>query len=609
MLVRQAHPEPRVNFRTTALLLLLLLGTAGLYLGTQSSRPSPSPPHRPATVGRPLVKGTAFRRIVIERDGTREAYQLEDNGWWQVQPVRFPVAAKGPDKLINAALSLSPRQTLIPRSNEDTSETLAHVPTRSDLKLGLKADRVIIVTDTTVFNLLLGRREVAGTAWLGLEGDENAYLVDPTLHIAAQSATPQAWRTDRLRAPDADHVAQLTLQQRGQPAANNVVLTRASEGWHWGLTSRDAPRADRDAATALAGIAHELRVLEFTNDASERLAGFGLTDPVATLTLQSAKGSTPQPSTTGETCILRLGRPAQSIAGQPTRYATYSFSNTQASSVVFQIAEASVALLLAPASQFRDARLVTADAHSTIGLRVDHADGRSIELARTHSTETSSLYQFVEPDAKRSADATWGEAWFNTLLKSTATEFCPAPPEAQAPLATVTLRRTADRIEHVRLYADREGRHDVLLAVRENEPIAAIMPADTLSPLFAAPITLHDTRLPALHTPLSVVRLTRPDGITFEFNAPAASPSDDTWSFSTNTTTPPTPPSTAWDQTRFAQLRMWLTAPQAVQWTQLAELPRGPVARLSTGPNEPAYIVNVEQNIAQRTDLPGVFRI
>ena len=167
-----------VNRKTTALLLLLLLGSAGLYVGTRSGPGSSGHQAAPtAPAGQALVTGQSFRRLVIERGAStpRQAYQLDDGVWWQVQPVRFPVQATGPEAVINAALSLSPRQTLTPRPSEDTTPELQGVPTRADLGLGPESDRVAIVSGDEVFNLVLGRREVAGTAWLAIDGADGAF--------------------------------------------------------------------------------------------------------------------------------------------------------------------------------------------------------------------------------------------------------------------------------------------------------------------------------------------------------------------------------------------------------------------------------------------------
>lgn len=594
-----------MNFKTTALLLMLLLGSAGLYLGTRGgSGPAADPGASSSAIGRPLVIGTTFRRLVIEHGdgGAREAYQLEDGVWWQVQPVRFPVDAAGPESVINAALALAPRQQLTPRRPGDANSDLEGVPTRADLGLGPGADRVVIVSGETVSNLVLGRREVAGTAWLAVDGDTAAFLVDPTLHDAAAAADPAAWRPTRLPGPAADTVGGLALKQRGRPAVENAVLHRGPAGWSWGPARAaarigdDPARADRDAANRLAAAADGLPIRAYVTDDPDRLAELGLADPAATLTLRPAAVS-PDPAP-APGCTLRLGRPADA-AHPPARYATASFTDDP-SPVVFVVSGAEAAPMLADPSTLRDPRLVVADPASVRGLRVDRVGVGAVELA--HAGGSAAAVRFVEPDPDAAADDRWGVDWLTLLHRTRAAGFTSAPPEAQGPVATATLRLAADRVERVRLYRDRDGGTDVMLAVREDEPVAAVVPAETLAPLLAPAITLRDTRLPAPGG-VDTVRLTRDDGVVFGFSgiggdAPRLRVGDAELT-----------PAERWDIPAARRLGDWLRAPRAVQWTPRAELPRGPVARLSTGPDDPAYSVNVGQNLAQRTDLPGVFRI
>lgn len=377
------------------------------------------------------------------------------------------------------------------------------------------------------------------------------------------------------------------------------MLHRGPAGWRWGASPMqgDAPsaRADRDAANRLAAAADGLPISNYITDDPARHAELGLTDPAATLTLRpaavSGAASAPPPA-----CILRLGRPADR-ARPPSRYATASFGPNP-SPVVFRVAGAAVAPLLADPAGLRDARLVVARASAVRGLRVNRVGAGVVELA---SDQTR--VRFVEPDAQATADPRWGAAWIQLLHEARAQAFAPAPPEAQAPVAIATLHLAADRVERVRIYEDRHEAADTLLAVRENEPVAAVLPAAVLAPLLGPAITLHDTRLPA-PAGIATIRLQRDDGVVYGFSQlyDGQTPRLQVDGVGLD-------PAARWDVHALRRLQTWLASPRAVQWTPRAELPRGPVARLSTGPDAPAYSVNVGQNLAQRTDLPGVFRV
>lgn len=172
--------------------------------------------------------------------------------------------------------------------------------------------------------------------------------------------------------------------------------------------------------------------------------------------------------------------------------------------------------------------------------------------------------------------------------------------KAQAPLAIIELQLAGDRQEHVRLYADRDGREDVVLAVRENEPVALLVPRDQLTALLAPVVTLRNRTLPLTDGAIDRVRLERDDGQVFVFiRTPAG------WNLEGGEGEAVD----NWQAERFETLRNWLQAPQAAAWTAWPELPRGPITRLSLGHDRPAYVVNVQQNLASRTDLPGVFQL
>ena len=151
-------------------------------------------------------------------------------------------------------------------------------------------------------------------------------------------------------------------------------------------------------------------------------------------------------------CTLRLGRPADG-ARPPSRYATASFDD-EPSPVVFVVPGAAVAPLLADPVTLRDPRLVTADPSAVLGLRVDRVGSGTLELAWDEPASMANrAVRFVEPNRDAPADARWGADWLTLLQRTRAERFTSSPPEAQAPVATATLRLAADRVEHVRCTA------------------------------------------------------------------------------------------------------------------------------------------------------------
>ncbi|MEO1236743.1 MAG: hypothetical protein AAFX76_08150, partial [Planctomycetota bacterium] len=190
--------------------------------------------------------------------------------------------------------------------------------------------------------------------------------------------------------------------------------------------------------------------------------------------------------------------------------------------------------------------------------------------------------------------------WLTTLSRAEPVGWTRAPREAQAPLAVIELALTGGRAERVRLYADRDGREDVLLAVRENEPVAALVPTGALAALLDPVVTLRSRALPAVDG-LTELRLTRDDGHVFRFFRESVGV--DGWQREGEAE------GDGPGGVDFADLWRWVQRPRVREWTAMPELPRGPVARLSLGPDRPAYLVNVDTGLGQRTDLTGVFRL
>ena len=282
--------------RTTAVLLLLLLATAGVYLGTRPGPGGRPAAPAPAPAGAPLLPAGDTRRVVVSRAGERFTADRRPGGAWiQRQPATFPLRAEPVEALVHAARTLAPRQRLTPRADTGPAATAggdgAVVPSRSELGLGPGAARVLLVGPDRVDGLTLGRREVAGTAWLAVDGDLDALLVDAAVHdaVAGLLRDPDATRPDALPGPPADTVNRIGFTGSARPDASPdpVVLVRDPAGWRF--VDRDAPastrlttparaarppedgtyaRADRDAAARLAGLADPLPVLRYAGTAS-----------------------------------------------------------------------------------------------------------------------------------------------------------------------------------------------------------------------------------------------------------------------------------------------------------------------------------------------------
>ncbi|MEM9418484.1 MAG: DUF4340 domain-containing protein [Planctomycetota bacterium] len=562
-----------MNFKTTLVMLVLLTAIAGAYLWISSTGPKSGAPT--PTLPDALVTGREFKSITIEQQDLTLTLKKQEGLWWQTAPVRFPVTGEAIESLINGGLALVPRKVF---SYDNESGTIASADALQALGLDPPRATVTYLSDTGVHQLHLGASNVAGSAYLQLEGDEQVYLVDTTLHGVALNADPKTWRPDQLPTLDANRVNRMSLT--GGP--QDLEFARTDEGWS--LNPDGGERANDELVSRLALMAQHLRPLSYASDDPNALSQFGLAEPRAVLTTADATGSRQ---------TLRLGQNAD-LAGN-TVYATWSDTD-EASPVVFTLpADPINELPRITADMLRDPRVITASPGTIRGQSVNRVGRDTVDIQLNADGQGLS---FVDPETGYNPDLQRASRWLTTLTRVEPTGHVRAPREAQAPIALIELRLTGSRAEHVRLYADRDGREDVLLAVRENEAVAALIPSEQVAPLLGPVVTLRDRNLPDVG-PIDELRLTRDDGEAFNFFLDEQEgwlPQNDDFT-------------EAWDADRFQQLGDWVASPRVRAWTAMPELPRGPTARLSLGQGKPAYVVNVDQQLGQRTDLPGVFRL
>ncbi|MEM9915639.1 MAG: DUF4340 domain-containing protein [Planctomycetota bacterium] len=564
-----------MNFKTTLVMLVLLAGIAGAYLWVRSSGPGGAS-NAQATPD-PFVTGRVFDAIQITQDEQSIALTKQPDGsWWQTEPVRFPVTGEAVETLINAGLSLLPRETF----SFDADDPAVAGQADALAAFGLDPPQAVVVfeSDSVTHEIRLGSTNVAGTAYLQKTGDDRVHLVDAVLHRAALDAEPKTWRPTQLPMLDPDRINRVALSN----AQHQIELTRSVESWSLDAEGRE--RADAEKSQILAALVQAAQPSRYVSDDPAALAQYGLVEPMLALTTADA---------TGTRQTLRLGQPAD--LGEATVYATWS--DTEAPSpVVFTVPLPPFRNLTEVTPlMLRDARVVLASPGSIRGQEVNRVGRDVVTIAQ--NTDGTGL-GFVEPQTGYAPDPERTAEWLTTLTRVVSTGYAPAPREAQAPLALIELKLAGGQTEHVRLYADRDGRDDVLLAVRENETIAALVPSEQLASLRAPVVTLRDRRLPDVG-PINELRLSRDDGQVFSFTRSDPglwAPQNDDFT-------------DAWEAAQFAELWDWVESPRVATWTSMSELPRGPIARLSLGPEKPAYVVNVDQHLGQRTDLPGVFEL
>ena len=637
-----------MNLKTTAILLILLLGVVGLTLLTQGIGPAARPgPDGDTAAGlegaqpKTFVSGREFHRIEINDPRGRMSFAFDGERWEQDYPASFPADAGWIQDVINAGLSLTGQRPASDdtgrgsdRPSSNASDAEASPSGVADTGLGPGATEVRFVSDRGTFHLRLGRVTAAGPAYLAELKSSNAgdheptaeaptWLVDPVLHRLLGERASGAWRPERLAGLNPEQVSQVMLKRAGR----SQTLRRGDRGWS--LDEAGGERVDAARVAPLLAAMAQLTPVSYVgtvdNQAAE-LQRYGLDQPRAELRISDGSGRWRH---------LQIGQEAD-LAAQ-THYASWDEGNRDSRNgeeqeasgdgaspqrgaparVVFTLPASLLESVVVEADAWRDRRLVLAEPETIRGQHVNRVGRDTVEAER----RADGLgYRFVEPSLGYAPDPELLPQWLTTLTRVEPGGFVRAPREAQAPLAVVELRLAGGRSEHVRLYADRDGREDMVLAVRESEPIAMLVPGDQVATLLAPVVTLRDRRLPMTRpaeegsaddipgdaTPPAgrrdAIRLTRDDGVEYVFKWSETDDERGRWSLEGFESEP-------WDRARFDRLREWLEAPRVASWTSMPELPRGPIARVSRGADRPAYSVNVDQGLASRTDLPGVFRL
>lgn len=215
--------------------------------------------------------------VSIEREaGDTHVFEVRGEGWQQSEPFEVGVNGMAVRELIEAAADLMSSKAL-PIAAFEKGTTLA--------SLGLDPPLATVVFDvgSERETFELGRRTVAGRAWLRRGGSSSVLLVNDALHAIGLDQDVRTWRRrDLFRgagAPD-----RITITN----AARTTVLLRT--GNRWALVSPIRARADGEAIARLIGVLDRATHDGVVLDTLDR-APFGLDTPSATVAVDSENGT------------------------------------------------------------------------------------------------------------------------------------------------------------------------------------------------------------------------------------------------------------------------------------------------------------------------------
>jgi hypothetical protein len=236
-------------------------------------------------------------RITLKRgDDQAMTFERESGGaeWKQTQPFAFPMDPFSIRQMAVAARELEVVDRIAP-------DALGADQSLTTLQLSPPAAEITYQWPGGSLTLELGRRSVAGRAYLRRKGDDQVCIVNQNLHERVLDMNPWEWR-DRtifhLAGADSDRIETTQGEAR-------MTLERNSGGGggrKWMMTAPVRSRVDPVNLDAYLQALGKANVADFILDVKDDkdLANFGLASPVAKLEVTtSGRGSPARPASGG----------------------------------------------------------------------------------------------------------------------------------------------------------------------------------------------------------------------------------------------------------------------------------------------------------------------
>lgn len=336
-----------------------LRGSARLDAGTVDRRPLFAPDEIPLE---------SVDRVRLERgDAGVPAIEFRRSatGWDQVEPFPHPADPAALRQVVDTAAALESTRSVDPSALEpEARASLGLDPPRARLVVGWAGGERIIE---------IGRRTVAGRAWVRVVGRGEAASVDASLHAAAVEGDPRQWRSTRLLDAAGADVARIEVRY-GPGDGQFVVLARAAGAWR--IERPFATRADAESARGYVDALLRAEIDAFASDSVADPGAFGLAVPEKSVRLLASPG--PAGGAPRTVSLVEVG--VEVAEGAPERFARIDGRPT-----VVQLGNKALAALFPPPAFFVDPR----------GCSAVPADVRRIEFRRAGSGAASTP---AEPD-------------------------------------------------------------------------------------------------------------------------------------------------------------------------------------------------------------------
>jgi hypothetical protein len=522
-----------MNYKTTVVLLVLVICAAVYFIGFDRSNPNNgSTATVTAAEGTPLFEAKdlsteAVNKVVVERHGKTVTLEKSGTEWNQTAPVRFPINDWSARQVVDGLASLRASQTLTP---DDKNRPALE-------KLGLAPPEAVVSLMTSggkTFTVKLGRTAPGGRAYAMVGDDPNVYVVSDALEREATADDYNSWRRTKLTAPNEGQIERVTLTRGG-----SVVEMDKSDG-RWTFGGANQGRVDRAAVEGLASAINDLYILKFVEDAPKDPSIYGLDKPATVLTLvmpvikptATTKPAASQPSAAQAqpvTHTLRIGAPTD-LSGT-SYFATWT---TAAGSpgigatdeVVFTIPKSAAEHFEKSVDDLRDPRITPVASREVKKLTIRRTGGGEISLM---STPNGWAFAPGSPWPYK-ADHDAASKLIDAITGAKAHAYLPAASNTGKPLGTITLdAQGQSEPERLALFdaPAEEGKPQVVV-IRGRETVAYRLDADAWPVLKTTPLALRSKAV--IETDPGAIRrvtLTRAGGPVYDFEAtesPATQP-------------------------------------------------------------------------------------
>lgn len=269
--------------------------------------------------------------IIFERgSGTSGA---SSTGWTQTHPFAYPGDPALLRQVIDTVAALE-QSRVVPLEGMDDAARAS---------LGLEAPAAVLELgwgDGETCVLELGRRTVAGRAWVRVQGRDQAASVGAALHELAVEGDPRQWRSLALYDAQPGGEREVAVHYGTRPEQEWVIR---QENGRWRIEAPFRTRADGEAVRGYIEALARAQADAFAADQPADLAAFGLASPLRRVRV-ARRSSTGAPE-----ALVEVGQPV--AQGAPEH-----FARVDGRPAVVQLGAKALAALFPPPAFFIDPR-------------------------------------------------------------------------------------------------------------------------------------------------------------------------------------------------------------------------------------------------------------